>query len=178
MTKTKQTKKAEPVTKEQPVTAPPANSKDEKAEERAIKLFTTTAADTETATVEPSVSETPPQTTNQEDQIGEGVYDYFQMDLKELTKMVEEFEEFDWLIMDPPYDRDGGTLTKKEQIQQRERFHLLESKLFDGDDWGVPGYFEPEFVQLRTRVMELGDSDEVKELLRRIDELAESLGDE
>jgi|ERR1700678_3050712 len=162
-------KLAEPVSKEPPVTAPPANNMDEKAEEKAIKLFTT-AAETETATGEPSVSETP-QMTNEEEY------------LKEVTKTVEEFEEFESLIHNgSPWDEDGRKLSKKEQIQRENRFVLLESLLFGpDDDYCAPGVVEKELEELRSQVMELEVmelGDEAKALLRRIDELAEKMSDE
>lgn len=110
--------------------------------------------------------------------------------LDELRAMVKEFEEFDELVSLRMFghwiDRDGRTLNKKERIQREHRYRLLEYQLFGSDDWCAPGVVDRELDDLRDDVNKLGDEakelgldcDEVKELLRRIDAVAENMSDE
>ena len=55
----------------------------------------------------------------------------------------------------------------------------MQYQLFGSDDYCEPGVVEKELEELRSSVMELGvDCGEVKELLRRIDAVAENMRDE
>jgi len=50
--------------------------------------------------------------------------------------------------------------------------------MFGSDDYCAPGVVEEHLEDVRSSVIELGVCDEVKELLRRLDAVAEEMGDE
>jgi hypothetical protein len=118
----------------------------------------------------PLLCETPQ--TNQEERL-KGLAKW-EARLEILTEMVEEFEEFDELVN----LRIFGGGNKKVRNERESRYLLLEYQLFGGD-WCAPGIVDKELEDVRSSVMELGvDCDEVKELLRRIDAVAENMSDE
>jgi hypothetical protein len=89
--------------------------------------------------------------------------------------MVESFEEFDELITRRIFF-DG---TKKARLELEHRYLLMQYQLFGSDDYCEPGVVDKKLEELRSSVMELGvDCGEVKELLRRIDAVAENMSDE
>ena len=95
--------------------------------------------------------------------------------LESLTERVEEFEEFAELIERRIFFEGS----KKDRLELEHRYLLMQYLLFGSDDYCEPGVFDKELEDVRSDVMELGvDCDEVKELLRRIDAVAENMSDE
>jgi hypothetical protein len=124
----------------------------------------------------PILCETP-QTTNQEERLKKLAK--WEARLKSCTNTVEQLEELREVIMDRIFFEG----TKKERLKLEHRYELLQYLLFGSDDYCVPGTVEKQLEELRSDVMELGAddhelSDEVKELLRRIDVVAEEFSDE
>ena len=88
--------------------------------------------------------------------------------LEKFTEAVEEYEEFVELMY-----FDG---TETERVAAEHRYDQLQCILLGGSDWCTANV-NTNLEELRTYVMELGDRQEVKELLSRIDELADEFID-